>query len=386
MRVYSAPLLLAVLASGCTFYTCPNTQCGDTPANNAQAGANGQGGNGNQGGAGATGPAPTGSWVSVTNNLTTLKSQCGNMSYLSAKPDEDLLIAGIALDGLWASSDGGQNWSAMGVSAKSATIINRASSILYDPTDTQTFWETGIYNGGGVYITTDDGVTFSPVGDIMHDDYLSVDFADSKRRTMIASGHEADHLLHLSTNGGDTWTDISAHEPDGAGACSFPLLIDPKTFLLGCRSYGGASGIYRSTNAGLKWDQVSTAGGAAAPLLTTDNSLYFASDFGAGLVTSDDQGQHWTALGPVGVVDSSVAPIQLPDYRLASVSGKKVVVSADSGNTWQVVSVELPFNPVGLVYSQYQKAFFVWHFSCDDSSVTLPDDAILRYDFDYTTQ
>ena len=54
-------------------------------------------------------------WVNATGKLLAgMVSDCGNMSYVSAKPDEDLLIAGIALDGLWSSTDGGATWNPMG--------------------------------------------------------------------------------------------------------------------------------------------------------------------------------------------------------------------------------------------------------------------------------
>src|SRR5438105_2009250 len=53
---------------------------------------------------------PPGSWTNVTSNLTGIASTCGPVSALSAKPDEDLLIAGIAQAGLYASRDGGGTW------------------------------------------------------------------------------------------------------------------------------------------------------------------------------------------------------------------------------------------------------------------------------------
>lgn len=334
-----------------------------------------------------TGPTPTGAWRAVTANLADLKSQCGNMSFLTVKPTEDLLIAGVALDGLWASNDGAQTWTALGQGSKSAMIINRPSSILYDPSDPNSYWETGIYNGGGAYKTSDDGVTFTALGDVMHDDFISADFGDPDRKTLLVSGHEADHLLRLSTDAGATWKDISANEPPEAGACSYPIVVDPQTFLLGCRTFGsGISGIYRSTDAGQSWSNVSLDGAAAAPLFAADGSIYVASDFQAGVVRSTDQGQTWTELGAVGVIDPPVPLVQLPDGRIASVSAKRVVVSADNALTWRVVSVDLPYNPVGLVYSQWQKAFYVWHFSCDATDTQLPADAILAYDFDYQQQ
>ncbi|HYQ03501.1 MAG TPA: sialidase family protein [Polyangiaceae bacterium] len=308
------------------------------------------------------------------------------MSYLSAKPGEDRLIAGIALNGLWESTDGGQSWSALGQGPKSEDMANRPSFILYDPVAPKSWWVTGVYNGLGSFKTADDGNTFHSLG-TEHNDYVSVDLSDRQRRTILISGHEADHLLHLSTDGGKTFSDIGEGEPKEAGACSYPLVIGSKTFLLGCREFGdGQSGIYRTEDAGESWAQVTPAGGAAAPLVTDDGTIYFASDFGGAVAKSIDQGQTWTLLNKVGTVDPAVGIIQLPDGRLATIGADKVIVSANGGESWQVVSVAAPFRPVGLVYSNERRAFFIWHFSCGETTVHVPDDGIMSYDFDYEAQ
>ena len=77
-------------------------------------------------------PSP-GNWVNVTSNLAGMTSECGNMTFVSAKPDEDLMIAGVARRGLWGSRDGGMSWHQLGLGGGSATVINRTGSIIYDP-------------------------------------------------------------------------------------------------------------------------------------------------------------------------------------------------------------------------------------------------------------
>jgi len=384
-------LTLAALEPACTFYACPD-KCGpdSNPTPQAGAGSSGQqpgsAGQATGGSSGAfvdNGTKPTGSWDNATGNLTELKSECGNMSYLSAKPDEDVLIAGIARNGLWSSDDGGDSWTALGQDPMDSMFFNRPSFILYDPKSTKTYWETGVYNGLGSFKTTDDGATFTALG-TMHNDYISVDFADSKRRTVLISGHEADHLLHQSTDGGKTWNELGGDEPKDAGACSFPIVIDPETYLLGCRGWGDSkSGIYRSTDAGSSWELVSSAGGASTPLFASDGSIYFTSDAMGALARSEDQGQTWTLTGTVGALQPFVGPVELPDGRLAAISGQHVVVSKNQGQTWTAVSVDAPYVPIGLVYSKFQKAFYVWHFTCGETTTQVPDDGVLRYDFDY---
>ena len=110
-------------------------------------------------------PSP-GNWVNVTSNLAGMASECGNMTYVSAKPNEDLVIAGIALKGLWGSTDGGTSWHQLGSGGGSAKITNRPGSIIYDPARPNVFWQSGIYNGNGIYRTDNNGKVFRALGSI----------------------------------------------------------------------------------------------------------------------------------------------------------------------------------------------------------------------------
>src|SRR5205085_10920225 len=112
------------------------------------------------------------------------------------------------------------------------------------------------YNGGGVYKTSDGGVTFSQVGDITHCDSISVDFSDPKRMTLLAGSHEQALKLFRSIDGGAKWEDIGKALPEGSGFCTTSSILDAKTFLVGCGGwYGGTPGIQRTTDAGTVFTQ-----------------------------------------------------------------------------------------------------------------------------------
>ena len=370
----------AVFGTGCTFYTaCP------PPDGNMGAAGNQGGGAGN--GAGGGGEVPDGEWINVSGNLAGIPSECGNMSALAAKPDEDLLIAGISQNGLWSSVDGGGSWEELGTGKGSDPIVNRMGNIVFDPDDSDRWWEGGIYNGGGAYETRDDGLTFTMLGGVeQQGDLLSVDLSDPDRQTLLIGGHETGGAITISTDGGASWGPIGKGLPSGTN-CTFPHIIDAQTFLVGCGGYGGSEhGIYRSTDAGQSWKRVSTDGGSGAPLHATDQTIYWLSPDGA-LTRSSDAGKTWTRAIDSGTI---VGPgiIELPDQRLAALGKRYVMVSADHGATWQLASSALPYddgNPAtGVAYSRFQKAFFIWHGTCGfDGPVPVPDDAIMRYDFDY---
>lgn len=382
-------LLLLVLVPGCVIPISTASPSADAGAD-AGDGSVGTTTAGDEGGA----SVPTGSWSSVAANLAGMPSQCGNMSYVSAKPDEDLLIAGIALDGLWASRDGGGSWQALGPgSDASAPITNRTSSIVYDPQDTTRYWESGIYNAGGVYETTDDGATFIELGDVHHCDLVSIDFTDPNRQTLLAGGHEQSQTLYRSTDGGMTWSPVGGSLPPNTN-CTFPLVIDVQTHLVGCGGYGGgATGVYRTTDGGSTWTSTTTLGGTNAPLVASDGSIYWSSAGATGLARSTDQGQTWSSVVASPNVLGSYTPIELPDGRIATIgpsSGTQyVLVSADHGVTWSPASAALPssYSPVGVAYSSQRKAFFVWHFTCatTQGNDPVPSDAVISFAFDYQT-
>jgi photosystem II stability/assembly factor-like uncharacterized protein len=377
--------------SGCTFVTsCPNGNgSGTNTNNNAGSGNSGNSSGGSSGtvatGGGIIGDVPTGDWTNVTSNLADKASECGNMAVLASKPDEDALFGGVGLQGFgtpgtegdwWVTRDGGGTWDALGVDKSSDQVRARPSSLLFDPADPNTFWVSGVYGDFGVYQTTDAGVTFAKLGTIRHNDFITVDFSDPKRQTLLASSHENGHTLYRSSDGGANWEEIGDALPKDTNPCSMPWMVDTQTYLFGCNIFGGGvGGIYRTVDAGQSWAHLDAATGiVTAPLAAKDGSIYWIAN--NGLLRTTDGGETWELESSV---ISAIRPIELPDGRIAALA-PYVVVSADHGKSWRPVTSEPPFKAEGLAYSAFQKAFFVWHSTCDSK---VPADAVMRFDFDY---
>ena len=354
---------------------------GGSTAGSGVGGASGagSGGRGGSGAAGSSAGAPPSAWANATGNLAGLASECGNLTLVSATPGTMTVIAGVAKVGLFASKDRGAKWDALGKGSGSATITNRPSSIVYDPEDATTFWESGIYNGGGVYRTNDAGEAFEQLGDVTHNDLVSIDFGDPDRKTLLVGGHEQKQTLYLSTDGGTSFEQIGKNLPADSHFSSNPLVLDQDSFLLGSCGYGdGACGIYRSTDRGAHWDRVSELPAQARPLVATDGTLYWSLIYDGGIARSDDGGSSWTKAS-----DNIVTgyPVELPDGRILALRGTHVVVSSDQASTWTEVGDALPWKPSGVTYSVAAKTLFVWHWDCGDKVL---DDAILSAGFDYT--
>jgi hypothetical protein len=388
-------LLAGALVLSCSFYTdcpCANqpaSKTGGTAGKGASAGSGGtSAGSGNTGG--GSGVAGTGDvsatggeagggeivepgvWRPAAGDLTGKSVACGNINFMSVKPDENLVIASLSHDGLYASRDGGESWNPLGTSPQSALIDNLPTAIVYDPEDSDRFWEVGIYGGPGVYRTDDDGLTFQVLGAVTHTDYVSIDWSDPKRRLMLLGAHEKAQTLYRSEDGGDTWEDIGANVPEECRWSSFPIIIDPSHWLLGC-----GAGILGTSDAGEHWDALSAFGGSSVPLITSSGVIYWAIELGGGLARSDDSGQTWERVVGGGIV-SSLHPIELPDGSLATTSGDKIVRSLDEGRSWQAVTTSAPYTPAGIVYSAHEGAFFAWEAGCE---TLLPKTAMVRFDF-----
>jgi photosystem II stability/assembly factor-like uncharacterized protein len=321
-------------------------------------------------------------WVPVANNLVGVPTECGNLSFVSAHPTVDMVIAGVALNGLWASVDGSDEWTKLGEGG-GASVLNRTTAIVYDPSDPDTWWESGIYSGPGVVKTTDNGDTFEALGDITHAEMVSVDLHDPQRLTLLAAQHE-NRLIWRSENGGASWQDITAGLPDGVGFTVSVHVLDPVTYLVGTKASNpgnpdGNEGIYRTTNGGMSWERVFDRSVFGRPLETEDGTMHWLLAGGPGMVTSTDAGQTWSFSGRGPHADPAMSLIELPDGGIATTTANRVIMSRDGGATWEGVGPTLPFQVSGIAYSSFRNAFYAWYFDCTDE---IKPDSIVRLDLD----
>jgi hypothetical protein len=328
---------------------------------------------------------PSATWTNITGTLAGLTSECGNLTMISAEPCTGRVIAGVAKQGLFATSDLGKTWTKLGQVGDK--ILHRATVISYDPEHPGTFYESGIYGWEnpwtmGVFKTTDSGTSFKGYLDLSivqsHMDSVSVDYSDPARGVMLVGGHEQTKVLFISLDAGATFKDIGKQLPDNTGFCTNGLVLNNSTQLVGCAAgFSGKSGaILRTTDCGATFKQVATKGTAGQPLWASDGTIYWPAE-GGGMQKSTDLGNTWTSAGSAGG-----RPIELPDGRILASANNQAVVTKDGGTTWTPIGVANPGRS-GFAYSASGKTLYAWHNDCNGAVLA---DAVMAAGWDYTAQ
>ena len=198
-----------------------------------------------------------------------------------------MVIASVAQQGLWASVTGRRRRpSSARAKGRRDKMINRGTAIAYDPAKPDTFWESGIYNGGGAYRTDRNGRTFRQLGDVGHAEGPSALASPTQTARPCSTGtHEQHKRPPLHRRRSDLGGHLRQRCPRTSDSrCIRSCLKDrfPRT-LLGTKQ-GANSGIFRTTDAGAtRGTGVPWGGERACPSLAqADDSIYWVLETSPG--------------------------------------------------------------------------------------------------------
>jgi photosystem II stability/assembly factor-like uncharacterized protein len=274
--------------------------------------------------------------------------------------------------GVWKSENSGRTWMPIFDSQPIASIgaIAVAPSnpnVLYVGTG-EADMRSQISYGNGIYKSADAGKTWTHVGldNTRQIGRILVDPQNPDLVFVAALGHaygaNPDRGLYRSKDGGATWQ-LILHKSDDIGAID--LAFDPQNsrtiyatlwntrrppWSIYAPSYGPGSGIFKSTDGGDNWQQltqglpaerVGRIGIAVAP--TNPNIVYAIVDAKqGGIYRSDDAGASWrktseeARIWTRGWYFSNVV-VDPKDSETLYVSNTSVYRSTDGGKTWTAV-------------------------------------------------
>ncbi len=247
------------------------------------------------------------------------------------------------------------NW----VSRGPGNVSGRTRAIIVDPDDaTNNTWYAGSV-GGGVWKTTNAGLSWTSLTDDLPNLATST-------MAMAASNH---NVIYVGTgegfgnvdqiHGSGIWktTDRGATWQQLASTANFDfqnvtrIIVDPanENIVLASTSVGfqrvsSTSGIQRSTDGGATWTKVFDSGNSSVEhiVATPGNfSVQYATVNGMGVVKSTDGGVTWAnssnGIGIVGRMEITVSPANPNKVFLSSQGGDAgsiLYVSEDAGANW----------------------------------------------------
>ncbi|MFW5926944.1 MAG: VPS10 domain-containing protein, partial [Wenzhouxiangella sp.] len=268
-------------------------------------------------------------------------------------------------DGVHVSHDGGSSWENVGLEAS-----EHISKIIVHPDDSDTVWVAAqgpLWRSGGergVYKTTDGGETWTRtlVGDEGDDVWtgatdLVIDPRDpdvlyaatwQRHRTVAAYvGGGPNSGIHRSTDGGETWTELSKGLPEG-NMGKIGLAISPQkpdVVYAAIELDQREGGVWRTDDRGASWQKMSDRiAGGTGPHYYQEiyasphqfDRIYFM-DVRASV--SDDGGASWESIADESKhVDNHALAFRPddPDYLLIGTDGG-LYETFDHADTWRYI-------------------------------------------------
>jgi photosystem II stability/assembly factor-like uncharacterized protein len=304
--------------------------------------------------------------------------------------------------GIFKSTDGGSTWSHIGLEETRYT-----GRIVIDPRNTDRVWvaATGTLFGTnpdrGVYRSTDAGDSWTQVF-ALTDSTAAIDLAINpdhpdtvyvamwervRRRTYRRSGGPSSGI-YRSTDGGDTWSELTSGLPSGSGVGRIGISVcesDPSViYAMYVDDPGYFDGLFKSTDGGDTWTQTNDG---ALSNLTRSFGWYFGQvrvdpdnpdrvfALGVPFYRSQNGGASWSEVGYDNHVDHHALEFDPTDAtRIFEGNDGGIYVSTDSGSSWTKL-YDQPTNQFYAIEIDYQHPERLYGGTQDNGTLRTPTGA-----------
>jgi photosystem II stability/assembly factor-like uncharacterized protein len=275
-------------------------------------------------------------WVAVNTGIFTTPSPSRQVAALAVFSNDSggtSLLAGTA-GGLYVSTNNGTNWGTVNFGVTGAVV----AALTVSPNGSG---GTNIFVGtfdGGVFLSTDNGVTWTGAADNPTLDAGDIFCLAASGTNLFAGTYGG---VVVSTNDGTTW--INAPPPPPGEELPFEANVSALTISDngegGTNLFAGTDGdgIYLSTDNGTTWSPFGLTSNIISSISIIDTNLFVGTDVGPYLST--DGGMTWSAPLVLGLTNSSITAFAGRGGNLfAGTAGNGIALTTDNGATWTSIN------------------------------------------------
>jgi photosystem II stability/assembly factor-like uncharacterized protein len=231
----------------------------------------------------------------------------------------DVLLAGTAGSGLWRSANLGKDWSQVSLGGGDVFVC-RIVVIANNVWVSASSWYPAIE--GALFCSTDHGLTWGMVGNMTASALAGND-------KVVLAGTEFG--LYRSTNGGATWTQVTDGVESNINVADIAMR-DSVAIVV-----NGTSGFYRSTDSGISWiyQYINYLPEGLIAAFSDSGEFYIGSGEVNEVFKSSDEGATWKDAGaPLANADVNAILCSGAEVFCGLSNGAGVIASTDRGNSW----------------------------------------------------
>ncbi|MGQ9678286.1 MAG: WD40/YVTN/BNR-like repeat-containing protein [bacterium] len=239
--------------------------------------------------------------------------------------------------------------------------------------------------GSAIYKTTDGGVTWT-LNSIPASHYfsnLTINPLNPDELFAVGysySGGTARFTFGRSTNAGVTWTTFICDTT--SSSYGYSIAVDPidtsVIYVGGYRSSGGTTTLYRSTDRGENWEEITLNINGYYPyalhINPENNNILLVAPYSSGIYRSTNRGMTWTRVATITAVYEIRSAHGAPGTIYAP-NSVGIYRSTDYGLTWNSIGTTVPGTPYYCLFTSPVQSDTVYY-GTNPASTVLPTTAI----------